>query len=228
MNTKTPLLLLAVVLIYLTWLLLHQVIFHRSFCRPANRIGEYFYHRLSGFLFLGLVSYWIGGHRFDLSPTEMGIGFTLNKFAQWSLMAAVVVIPALMLWIGPKKRNLWDNPKIRAQQWSWALVLFSALSWVVYLFAYEFFFRGFLLFPCIDKWGLFWAVVINVVLYSLAHLDQGWRMMIGAAVFSIVLSLISFYTGSFYTAFLIHVINACCNEWISLYHHPEMRVKGLI
>lgn len=228
MNTKTLLLLLVVAMIYLTWLLLHQVIFHRSFCRPANRVAEYFYHRLSGFLFLGIISYWIGSHWLDLSPAQMGVGFTLNNVAKWSLLAAVLVIPALMFRVGPQKRNLWDNPKIRARHWSWALVLFSTLSWIIYLFAYEFFFRGFLLFPCIDQWGLVWAVVINVVFYSLAHLDQGWRMVIGAAIFSVILSLISFYTGNFYAAFLIHVINACCNEWISLYYHPEMRVKGLI
>lgn len=228
MDTKTLYLLSSVVLIYLTWHVLHQVVFHRSFCRPTNRVNEYFFYRFSGFLFLGALTYWIARHWMGFSPTEIGINFTLNPIGKKWILAALVIIPILMLWIGPKKENLWKNPKIRARHWTWTLVILNTLSWVIYLFAYEFFFRGFLLFPSIAKFGLASAIVINVVLYTLAHVDQGRAMMMGAAIFSVVLSLVSFYTGSFYAAFLIHVINACSNEWISLYYHPEMRVKGLL
>lgn len=228
MDTNPIYLLSSVVIIYLAWHFLHQVLFHKDFCRPANRIGEYFFYRFSGFLFLGVLTYWIALSWMGFSPTEVGINFSLNSAGKKWIVAALVVIPILMLWIGPKKENLWQNPKIRARHWTWSLVILNTLSWVIYLFAYEFFFRGFLLFPCVAEFGLFWAIVINVILYTLAHADQGRSMMIGAGVFSIVLSLISYYSGNFYAAFLIHVINACANEWISLYHHPEMQVKGLL
>lgn len=228
MDTKTLYLLSSVMLIYVAWHILQQVVFHRSFCRPSNRIAEYFFYRFSGFLILGGLAYWIARQWLGFSNDDIGVGFTLEKEGQTCVLVALVVLPALMLWIGPRKQNLWQNPKIRAQHWTWTLVLLNTISWVVYLFAYEFFFRGFLLFPCIDKLGLDWAIIINVFLYTVAHADQGRAMMIGAALFSIVLSLVSCYTGSFYAAFLIHVINACTNEWISLYYHPEMRVKGLV
>lgn len=228
MDTKTLYLLSSVVLIYLTWHLLHQVVFHRIFCRPANRIGEYFFYRVSGFLFLGALTYWIARSWMGFSPAEVGINYSLNSAGKNWIVAALVVIPILMLWIGPKKENLWQNPKIRARHWTWSLVVLNTLSWVIYLFAYEFFFRGFLLFPCIAEFGLVWAIIINVVLYTLAHFDQGRGMMFGAAIFAVALSLVSYSSGGFYAAFLIHVINACANEWISLYHHPEMQVKGLL
>lgn len=228
MDTTTLYLLSSVVLIYLTWHLLHQVVFHRSFCRPANRIGEYFFYRISGFLFLGALTYWIARNWMGFSAADIGMNFSLNAEGEKWILAALIVIPVLMFWIGPKKANLWQNPKIRARHWSWSLVVLNTLSWVVYLCAYEFFFRGFLLFPCIAKFGLIWAILINVVFYTLAHIDQGRAMMIGAAIFAVPLSLASYYNGGFYAAFLIHVINACINDWISLYHHPEMRVRGLI
>ena len=228
MNTNPIYLLSSVVIIYLAWHLLHQVFFHKDFCRPLNRIVEYFFYRLSGFLFLGALSYWVALHLFNFSPAEVGIGFTLGPVGKKWVLIAAIVLPALMLWIGPQKENLWQNPKIRAKHWTWSLVVLNTLSWIIYLFAYEFFFRGFLLFPCIAEFGLGWAIAINVVLYTLAHADQGRSMMIGAVVFSIVLSLISYYSGNFYAAFLIHVINACSNDWISLYYHPEMRVKGIV
>ena len=228
MDTKTLYLLSSVVLIYLTWHLLQQVVFHRSFCRPANRIREYFFYRFSGFLFLGVLTYWIARSWMGFSPAEVGINFSLNTAGKNWIVAALVIIPILMLWIGPKKENLWQNPKIRARHWTWSLVILNTLSWVIYLFAYEFFFRGFLFFPCIAEFGLVWATIINVVLYTLAHFDQGRSMMFGAAIFAVALSLVSYSSGGFYAAFLIHVINACTNEWISLYHHPEMQVKGLL
>jgi uncharacterized protein len=228
MNTNPIYLLSSVVIIYLAWHLLHQVLFHKDFCRPLNRIREYFFYRLSGFLFLGVISHWVALHLFNFSPAEVGIGFTLGPVGKKWVLIAAIALPALMLLIGRSKENLWQNPKIRATHWTWSLVVLNTLSWIIYLFAYEFFFRGFLLFPCIAEFGLLWAIVINVILYTLAHADQGRSMMIGAVVFSIVLSLISYYSGNFYAAFLIHVINACSNDWISLYNHPEMRVKGMV
>lgn len=228
MDTKTQYLLLSAVLIYLLWTILHRIVFHHKFCRPAHRIDEYFFYRFSGFFFLGLLSYAVALYWLGYTPAELGIDFTLGALSKKILLFALFGLTGLMLWIGPKKQNLWQSPKIRAKHWSWTLVVLNTLSWIIFLFAYEFFFRGFLLFPCIKQLGLFWAVVINVVLYTLAHADQGRAMIIGAAIFATLLSLVSFYTEGFYTAFLIHVINACANEWISLYHHPEMRVKGLI
>lgn len=228
MDTNPLYLLISVIVIFLTWHFLHQVVFHKDFCRPLNRIGAYFFYRLSGFFFLGLVSYGVAMYCLNFSPDDIGIGFTLGPVGKKWVLIAAIALPALMLWIGPKKENLWQNPKIRAKHWTWSLVVLNTLSWIIYLFAYEFFFRGFLLFPCIAEFGLVWAIVINVILYTLAHADQGRAMMVGAVVFSIVLSLISYYSGNFYAAFLIHVINACSNDWISLYYHPEMRVKGIV
>lgn len=228
MDTKTLYLLFSAVDIYLAWMVVHRLVYDQKFCRPADRIGEYFFYRFFGFLFLGVLAYGVARYWLGFERAEIGINFTLGALSKKILWAAAIVLPALMLWIGPRKQNLWQNPKIRAKYWSWTLVVLNTLSWIIFLFAYEFFFRGFLLFPCIATVGLFWAVVINVVLYTLAHADQGWPMMIGAAIFAVVLSLVSYYTGGFYTAFLIHVINACVNDWISLYYHPEMKVKGLI
>lgn len=228
MITKILLLILSAVLLFLLWYLLHGIVFHSRFCRPQNRIAEYFYYRISGFFILGLLTFWIAKHWFGFSELYMGARLSIPAEGKKWILIALVIIPLLMLWACPKKANLWQNPKIRARRWSWALVVFSALSWVVYLFAYEFFFRGFLFFPLLRELGLMPALAVNVVLYVLAHGDQGRPMMIGAAVFSVILSLISWETGNFFTAFIIHVINAFANEWISLFHHPEMEVKGLV
>ena len=220
-------LLLIIAAIYLVWYFLHQLLFHQAFCRPANHMAESFYNRLSGFVFLGMISYWIA-HRVGYSSSDIGIGFTLNSISRYCILIALVILPLLMLYIGPSKENLWKNPKIRNRRWSWALVVLSTLSWIIYLFAYEFFFSGFLLFPCINTLGVTWAVIINVLIYTSVHLGQGTPMVISAGLFSIALSLISYHTGSFFTAFIIHVILTLSNEWISLYYNPDMKVKGLI
>jgi uncharacterized protein len=220
-------LLLIIAAIYLVWYFLHQLLFHQAFCRPANHMSESFYNRLSGFVFLGILSYWIA-LRIGCTASELGIGFTINTISTSCILVALVAIPLLMLYIGTTKENLWKNPRIRNRRWTWALVVLSSLSWIIYLFAYEFFFRGFLLFPCINNLGVTWAVIINVLVYSLVHLGQGTPMVISAGLFSLALSLISYHTGSFFTAFIIHVILTLSNEWISLYYNPDMKVKGLV
>ena len=227
MNPSIFHLLLIIAVIYLVWYFLHQLIFHQSFCRPANHLVESFYHRLSGLVILGLLSYWIA-HRMGYSSSDLGIDFNLNNSSYKYIIASLVICPLLMFYLGPKKENLWINPKIRCRRWSWVLVFLSSLSWIIYLFAYEFFFRGFLLFPSIKSEGLIWGVVINMIFYSIAHLSQSKTMILGAALVSLTLSLISYHTGSFFTAFIIHAVLVLSNEWISLYYNPDMKIKGLI
>jgi membrane protease YdiL (CAAX protease family) len=66
-----------------------------------------------------------------------------------SLYAVILILPVIfvVVYINAKKeQNLKHYPEIRKQNWSKQLVIISAFSWLAYIFAYEFLFRGFFLF----------------------------------------------------------------------------------
>ena len=76
---------------------------------------------------------------------------------------------------------------------------------IVFLFSYEFFFRGVLFFSLLELNGLFIAITITTLLYVLIHVFDAKKEIIGAIPFGIILCLFSYYTHSIWIAFLIHM-----------------------
>jgi hypothetical protein len=120
--------------------------------------------------------------------------------------------------------NINQYPEIREKEWTPSLIFLSALSWIVYLFAYEFLFRAMLFIPSLELFGFLPAVVLNTGIYSLVHIHKGVKEGIGSIFLGFVLCLLVAGTGTFWIAFFVHVILALSSEWFSLKAHPEMKV----
>lgn len=154
------------------------------------------------------------------------IGLTLNPETTpaslvYFFALAVLIVPIAIK--NAKNPNTWAQyPQIRAKKWNPSLKRRHALGWIAYLFGYEILFRGILLFPVFDAWGLWPAVVINASLYSATHIPKGLGETVGAAPLGIVLSIISLQTGTIWTAFAIHCVMALTNAFTSLKYNPEM------
>lgn len=76
---------------------------------------------------------------------------------------------------------------------------------VVFLLAYEYFFRGVLLFSLIYSLGLVAAISLCTFLYVLIHAFDTKEEIIGAIPFGIILCLLSYYSQSIIIPFIIHV-----------------------
>ena len=141
------------------------------------------------------------------------------------LLLLLVLVPFLLNMFAAKSAsNLTMYPQIRAKVWSKNLILISAMSWMTYLLGYEIMFRGVLFYNCLNEMSLFSAIIINISLYSLVHIPKGINETIGALPMGIVLCLLTWVTGSFWAAFILHSLLALTNEWFSLKYHPEMKI----
>ncbi len=139
----------------------------------------------------------------------------LMQIVKLFMVAMLVVLP-LSISRARTEKNLSVYPQIRVSHWNSRMILFSSLSWLGYLLAYEFFFRGLLLFACQKVAGDSIAVVINVALYVLVHVPKGRFETIGAIPVGIIFCMLTLYTGSFWLAFGIHSAIALSNEWSSI------------
>lgn len=74
-----------------------------------------------------------------------------------------------------------------------------------FLTAYEFFFRGVLLFAIADDWGESRAVTVNILLYILIHSFSGRKELIGAVPFGLLLCHITLWYQSIWPAIIIHL-----------------------
>ncbi|MEY3367293.1 MAG: hypothetical protein RI973_448 [Bacteroidota bacterium] len=172
--------------------------------------------RLAGFLFYGIFPAIVVAS-IGLDWKDAGTSFQMNSTdLLWVL--GVGSLTLIFNWfVTQTPANLAVYPMIRRPApWSMGLVLKSALSWTAYLLAYEFVFRGFLLFTTARELGVATAIVINISLYVLAHIHKGLVESLGSILMGFLLCHICLEAGNIWPAVIVHVILGLGNEWLSL------------
>lgn len=181
--------------------------------------------RSAGFLLLGVLPLVVMALLSEnFSPADAGIRsnpetmrFTVLSIALLSLL----VIPIVFFSAG-KPAVYTIYPEIRASRWTWGLLLAETTTWAVYLLGYEILFRGVLLFGLAHTTGPVAATVINVILYSAAHLPKGKTETVAAIPFGIILCILTLQSGTIWIAFLVHLVNALTTTFTAIRSNPEM------
>ena len=179
--------------------------------------------RIYGFFCYGVIPFLIVAAWLQKSPLDFGLGFKYTPQI-WYWMLGLCPVMILLAYLGNKSEvgtNMY--PQIRIANWTPALVLYNAASWILYLTGYEFFFRGFLLFGplfVMDAWS---AVALNAVIYALMHLQKNMRETIGSVPFGAVLAIIALQTGSIWTGLVIHITLAIANFLFAVKLHAKFR-----
>ena len=86
---------------------------------------------------------------------------------------------------------------------SWSYVLYFELLYGMYLFAWEWFFRGFLFFGLARGVGS-WALFAQAVPFWMLHAGKPLPEFYGSLVAGLVLGFVARRTGSFLTGFVVH------------------------
>lgn len=142
----------------------------------------------------------------------------------WILGLSLLVIPIAYM-SAKKPKNMVNYPQIRSKIWTKKTIIINALGWALYLFGYEFLFRGTLLFPLVDTIGVWPAIGVNIALYSATHIPKGLDETIGAIPLGLVLCLLTLMSGTIWIAFLVHVAMAWTNSFTALKFNPEIHYQ---
>lgn len=189
----------------------------------ATKTSVFMSNKLAGFLILGLIP---GLIVFLLFPSDISqLGFSFGKNSQyWHLFALPVVIVGLNYFLAKKPNTMKRYPEMRFKEWTKSKLAVLISGWTVYLFAYEFLFRGLLFFSVYHSNGLAVSIAVNIFLYSAVHFPKGKAEMAGAIPFGILLCYMSLLTESILLPFLIHLSLAISTDFFSIYHNPEMKI----
>ena len=163
----------------------------------------------------------------ELTLADLGFAFVYETSIfsiLWILALSALTIP-LAYFSAKKPKNLLNYPQIRAKVWTKKMVFINAVGWFLYLFGYEFLFRGVLLIPLIEPLGMWPAIAINVALYSATHIPKGLDETIGAIPLGFVLCLLTISSGTIWIAFIVHVLMAWTNTFTALKFHPDMQFQ---
>jgi len=188
----------------------------------SRMIFLYIVRKLSGFLLLGVIPVSVGWIflRIDSLHLQMDMAAGAGLFL---LMTGASLLFILLNFFNSKNKELQSvYPELHINGWNIQMIIISSVGWVVYLVGYEALFRGLVLFTCLDAFGLWPAVVINLALYSALHLPKGMKEAVGAIPFGALLCYLTIETGSIFPAIFLHSIQAISCEIFCIYRNPEM------
>ena len=208
---------IAYVFLYLTYYFGSDFPFVKKFRKRFNETDDNFeksvyFRRTFGFVLLGIVPFLIALFVFDQPILDYGIGLPSGDYAWLWFLAPTTVITLGSVFRSSKGIDTAYYPEVRKEVWTKKRTILNAAFWAVYLLGYEFAIRGFLFFSTLYAFGLWPAVIINSVIYSFIHIFKGRGEAYGAFFLGVLFCLITYYTHSFWIAFVIHVILAVAND----------------
>lgn len=139
---------------------------------------------------------------FRLGNWKRGI---LLTFGGWALMAPV-------LWLVASGA---DFRAYYTEYWSVHGALGTLAFAVQDLFGWEFFFRGVILFALADLVGGDWAVLLQAIIFTLAHQGKPQLETLSCIVGGSAFGWVALTTGSFYYPFLVHLFVTFFTIWIA-------------
>ncbi len=137
---------------------------------------------------------------------KFGLSLGDKKFGFSMVLVVLPFIVAPLIYIGSRFPDLRaEYPLARILLERHDLVLWYELAYVIFYYvAWEFFFRGFLLFGLREKYGDMAAVMIQTISSCLIHLGKPESEIIGSIVVGILFGVIALRTRSIWYVFLIH------------------------
>ncbi|MBP6872466.1 MAG: CPBP family intramembrane metalloprotease [Bacteroidales bacterium] len=190
-------------------------------------IGCYLLRKFTGFLLLGILPVAVAWFVFGQSPAESG--FRAGTTAAWLPYTALVALfLTVMNYFNSSNIRLQKAyPELRLENWGPGSALGLAFGWILYLVGYEMLFRGLLLHTCLEAFGLWPAILINLSLYFILHLPKGLKESVATIPFGAVVIFLTVKSGSVLPAILLHSIQAVSFELFCIYRNPEMKFNQL-
>ncbi|MEO6167116.1 MAG: CPBP family intramembrane glutamic endopeptidase [Chitinophagales bacterium] len=178
------------------------------------------YERLSGTFILGVLPAFV---IFIVKKgNEIPAFFFMGAITRFYLIPVCCTSILIINFFATRKAsNRKGYPLIRRKNWDGWMMLKNQLSWTVYLFAYEYLFRGVLFSSCIVLVGWPAAMIMNVMLYSVLHFHRGIKQVICSGPFGVVLCLVTIATTSWISAALLHAAFANSYEFFVIAHRKK-------
>jgi len=133
------------------------------------------------------------------------------------LLIPLVILPAI--YFGAKMPELQtEYPLAKSLLQNQSNLLIYEMAYVVfYYIAWEFFFRGFILFGLKDRFGAVNAILIQTISSCLVHIDKPEGEIIGSIIAGIILGIIALRTKSIWYVVILHAAIGVLTDLFIIY-----------
>jgi membrane protease YdiL (CAAX protease family) len=176
-------------------------------------LRQMWWQRLSGLLLMGVIPGLVIGWQYPDLLWAMGLT-NPGLDSHWPWYLGGMLLMFILSSVGARQSDTQARyPELPFREWTGRLFVINAAGWLLYLAAYEFLFRGILLFGTFLSFGYWPAVAINVSIYAFAHAWKGWPETFGSVIFGILASMATLETGSWWLPFAAHAVTSINTEY---------------
>jgi membrane protease YdiL (CAAX protease family) len=165
---------------------------------------EYIYWFIGDFFTLFIVTTLIikFGFREKLSNYGLKIGdYKVGIF----ISILFIFLMTVIIWFASSSTSFAENyPLLSSAKNSWNTFLVYELTLLIYMVAWEFFWRGFMLFGLENKFG-YYSVLIQMVPFVILHNGKPFLETFGAIFGGIALGVLALRTRSVYYCIITHI-----------------------
>ena len=192
-----------------------------------GEIQHFIISKTAGLVLFGIVPFFVTKIYFPEIFSEINIFSSVwpTEWYQWFLILGSCGVISLLIWsIGLSKQPEVQEayPEMRLSEWRPYHIIIVVAGWAIYLAGYEYLFRGILLQGMMMHSGIILAVVVNLILYCLAHFYKKRKEMIASIPFGIVLCILTIVTDSILLPFFLHLTIALSSEMFALRNNKKM------
>lgn len=150
-------------------------------------------------------------------------GFQKGDF-RWGLFFVLIAVPAFVLpftYAGSIQLPVQSEyPLAKVLLANHELLPVYLISYALFYYvAWEFFFRGFLLFGLAERFGGLNAILIQTISSCLVHIDKPAVEIIGSIPVGILFGIVALRTKSFWYVFLVHAAIGISTDLFIIFNH---------
>lgn len=191
---------------------------------PLGEFNSRIYQFVSFFILMFVVPAVFLKPRIGMSFTELGMGLGDKKFG-FKLIAIIlpILIPVMYFATNapdiiaeyPLSKTLYQRPDL-VFPYELAYILFYYIAW-------EFYFRGFLLFSLEKKFGGINAILIQTISSCLIHIGKPAGETIGSIIVGVIFGYLALRTRSIWYVLILHVAIGVSTDLYVLFFHGVAR-----
>jgi membrane protease YdiL (CAAX protease family) len=196
--------------------------FSNRFSGDVFQINWILFQKITGGIFMAILPIVFYVLLYHGQLPKFGIN-AHHLIVNWKwLLATCILIVLLSSRLARSPKLIQQYPQMRINKWTIQRFALSAFGWAAYLMAYEFLFRGLLLYASYQAFGTWPAIVINVAIYSAVHLPKGMGETLGAIPFGILACMLTLNTGTILIPVVAHISLAISMEYFTIKQNPDM------
>jgi len=185
--------------------------------KPNENISliEYFYWFIGDFFTLLIVPVLI--IKLLLKEKLSNFGFQIGDYKtglKYSSLFILFMIP--LIWVVSGSQSFASTyPHLQGARSNWSIFILLETGMLIYMMAWEFIWRGYMLFGLKEKFG-YYAILIQMIPFLILHNGKPVLETFGAIFGGIALGILAWRTASFYYCVIIHTAVMFTIDFISV------------